>query len=106
MASYLVRATFNDQGARGMLKEGGSGRRTTLGQLISKMGGSMEAFYFAFGEDDVIVIAELPDNITAAALGLNVSASGAVRTTTVVLLTPEEIDEAVKKEVGYRPPGA
>ena len=106
MARYLVRATFNDQGARGMLKEGGSARRATLDQLITKVGGSMEAFYFAFGDDDVIVIANLPDNVTAAALGLNVSASGAVHTTTTVLLTPEEIDAAVKKEVGYRAPGA
>jgi hypothetical protein len=67
---------------------------------------SLEAFYFAFGEDDVYVLARLPDNVTAAAVGLTVSAAGAVRTSTVVLLTPEEIDEAAKKSVEYRAPGA
>jgi uncharacterized protein with GYD domain len=62
--------------------------------------------YYAFGEDDVLVIAEYPDNVTAAAASLTVAASGAVSVKMVVLLTPEEIDEAAKKSVDYRPPGA
>jgi len=106
MARYLIRATYTAEGARGLLKEGGSKRRATLEQLVQKIGGSLEAFYFAFGEDDVYVLARLPDNVTAAAVGLTVSAAGAVRTSTVVLLTPEEIDEAAKKSVEYRAPGA
>jgi uncharacterized protein with GYD domain len=106
MARYLIRATYTAEGARGLIKEGGSSRRSTLEQLIKKIGGNLEAFYFAFGEDDVYVIADLPDNVTAAAVGLAVSGSGSVRTRTVVLLTPEEIDEATKKSVEYRAPGA
>ena len=106
MARYLIRATYTAEGARGLIKEGGSSRRSTLEQLIKKIGGDLEAFYFAFGEDDVYVIADLPDNVTAAAVGLAVSGSGSVRTRTVVLLTPEEIDEATKKSVEYRAPGA
>ena len=106
MARYLIRATYTAEGARGLIKEGGSSRRSTLEQLIKKIGGNLEAFYFAFGEDDVYVIADLPDNATAAAVGLAVSGSGSVRTRTVVLLTPEEIDEAAKKSVEYRAPGA
>jgi len=106
MARYLIRATYTAEGARGLIKEGGSSRRSTLEQLIKKIGGDLEAFYFAFGEDDVYVIADLPDNVTAAAVGLAVSGSGSVRTRTVVLLTPEEIDEATKKSVAYRAPGA
>ena len=106
MARYLIRATYTAEGARGLIKEGGSSRRSTLEQLMKKIGGNLEAFYFAFGEDDVYVIADLPDNVTAAAVGLAVSGSGSVRTRTVVLLTPEEIDEATKKSVEYRAPGA
>jgi len=106
MARYLIRATYTAEGARGLIKEGGSSRRSTLEQLIKKIGGNLEAFYFAFGEDDVYAIADLPDNVTAAAVGLAVSGSGSVRTRTVVLLTPEEIDEATKKSVEYRAPGA
>ena len=106
MARYLIRATYTAEGARGLIKEGGSSRKSTLEQLIKKIGGNLEAFYFAFGEDDVYVIADLPDNVTAAAVGLTVSGSGSVRTRTVVLLTPEEIDEATKNSLEYRAPGA
>ena len=69
------------------------------------MGGTLEAFYFGFGKHDVYVLADLPDNATAAALSLAVSASGAVQASTVVLMTPAEVDEATKKTVDYRPPG-
>jgi len=65
----------------------------------------MEAFYFAFGEDDAFVILDAPDNASLAAASLAINASGAVRTKTTVLLTPEEIDKAAKKTVRYRPPG-
>lgn len=106
MTKYLARAAFTPEGAKGLLKEGGSSRRQTLKELIEGLGGTLEAFYFAFGDDDVYLIFDLPDNVTAAALGLNTSASGAARVSTVVLLTPEEVDQATKKSVNYRPPGA
>ena len=105
MARYLIKATYTAEGVRGVIKEGGSSRRSNLEQTVQKLGGSLEGFYFAFGEDDVYVVASLPDNVTAAAVGLAVNASGAVRTRTVVLLTPEEMDEAAKRSVEYRPPG-
>ena len=106
MAKYLMRVSYTAQGAKGLLKEGGTGRRSTIDKLVRDIGGSLEGFYFAFGEDDVIVIADLPGNVTAAALGLAVAAAGAATLSTVVLLTPEEIDEATKQSVGYRVPGA
>jgi uncharacterized protein with GYD domain len=74
--------------------------------MIKGLGGSLEGFYYAFGEDDVYAIAELPDNVTAAAVSLAVSAAGAARSNVVVLLTPEEVDAATRKSVGYRAPGA
>ena len=70
------------------------------------LGGTLEAFYYAFGESDVYIIADAPDNATVAALSLTVTASGAVSSETVVLLSPEEIDQASNMAVDYRPPGS
>ena len=70
------------------------------------MGGSLEAFYYAFGEEDVYIIADLPDDASMTAVALSVGASGAVSLKTTVLVTPETVDEAVKKTIDYRPPGA
>lgn len=89
-----------------MLAAGGTARKKHIAQLAKGLGGKVEAFYFAFGEADAVVIIDLPDNTSAAALALVVSASGAVGTRTTVLITPEEIDEATTKSVPYRPPGA
>jgi uncharacterized protein with GYD domain len=102
---YLWKASYTAEGARGLLKDGGSARRAAIQQMAESMGGSVESFYFAFGEDDVYVIADAPDNATAAAISLAVGASGAVSIETVVLLTAEEVDEAAKKTVAYRAPG-
>jgi uncharacterized protein with GYD domain len=105
MPRYLIRSSYTAEGARGLLREGGSSRREASRRLIERLGGRVEAFYYAFGEDDVYIIAEYPDNATAAAVSLAVGSSGAVRTTTVVLLTPEEVDEATGKSVEFVPPG-
>jgi len=106
MAKYLIQASYTQSGVQGVIKEGGSGRRDAIAKLLADLGGTLEAFYFAFGEDDVYVIADVPDNTTAAAISLTVGAAGAARTKTVVLLTPEEIDRATQQSVAYRPPGA
>ena len=70
------------------------------------MGGSIEVFYYASGGDDIIAIGDLPDDASATAISLAVGASGAVNLRTTVLLTPETVDQAAKKTVNYRPPGA
>lgn len=106
MPKYLVQASYTAEGTKGLLKDGGSKRRAAAEAAVKGLGGRLEAFYFAFGETDVYVIADVPDNVSAAAISLVVSASGAVRTKTTVLLTPEEMDQATKKTVSYRPPGA
>lgn len=106
MARYLLQASYTQSGVQGVIKEGGSGRRDAIGKLLADLGGTLEAFYFAFGENDVYVIADVPDNTTAAAISLTVGAAGAATVKTVVLLTPEEIDRATKQSVAYRPPGA
>ncbi len=105
MAKYLYHASYTAEGVRGLLKDGGSGRREAIRKMTESLGGTMEAFYFAFGEDDVYLIADVPDHVTAAAASLAVAASSAVNIKTTVLLTPEEVDAAAKKTVPYRPPG-
>jgi len=105
MPKYLFQATYIGEGLKGLLKEGGSKRRETVEQMIKGMGGTLEGYYFAFGEYDSFVIVDLPDNVSTTALALIVNASGAVKVKTTVLLTPEEVDKATKKSVDYRPPG-
>jgi len=105
MAKYLFLGSYTAEGTKGVLKDGGSGRRKAIEQALKSVGGSMEAFYFAFGEADAIVIADVPDNVSATALSLMVNASGLASVRTVVLITAEEMDQATKKTVKYRAPG-
>jgi uncharacterized protein with GYD domain len=103
---YLVQGSYTADGAKGLLKDGGSKRRSVAQGLVEKLGGRLEAFYFAFGDTDFYLIADLPDAASPAAISLVVNASGAMHTRTTVLLTPEEIDAATKKTIDFRPPGA
>jgi uncharacterized protein with GYD domain len=106
MAKYLFTGSFTAEGARGILAEGGTARRTAIEKLFATAGGTLESYYFAFGSDDFFIVGDLPDGASAAAAALTTSASGAVRTRTVVLLTPEEVDDAARKTPAYRAPGA
>lgn len=105
MPKYFLEGNYVGEGVKGLLKEGGSSRIKSVTQLIEGMGGKVEAFYYAFGDVDVLGIVDFPDHATAASLSLAVNASGGVTIKTTVLMTPEEIDEATKKTVDYRPPG-
>ncbi len=105
MPKYLAHCNYVGEGVKGLLKEGGSSRRAVVEKLVGSVGGTVEAFYYAFGETDLYVIADLPDNVSMTALALLVAASGAITIKTTVLITPEEVDEAVKKTPSYRAPG-
>lgn len=106
MAKFLLSASYTPEGVRGVVKEGGSSRRAAVEQVVGGLGGTVEAFYFAFGDNDVYLIADFPDNISATSFSLAVNSTGALRgKVAAVLLTPEELDEATTKTAGYRPPG-
>ena len=105
MPKYLFEGKYTAEGAKGLIRDGGTSRRAALEKAITANGGKLESFYFAFGGSDVYVLCELPDNATAAALALAVGQAGMASTKTIVLLTPEEVDVATKKSVPYRPPG-
>lgn len=106
MAKYLFEADYSVEGTKGLIKDGGTKRRAAVEAALKGVGGKLESFYYTFGTRDAIVIVELPDNVTAIAVSLAVSASGAVAFKTTPLITCEEVDQATKKTVGYRPPGS
>ena len=106
MAHYLFRASYTESGVQGLMKEGGSARMAVVEKLFASVGGRVEAAYWAFGDDDFILIADLPGNEAAARAALTVSSSGAVRVTTTVLLTAAEVDAATSGRAEYRAPGA
>jgi uncharacterized protein with GYD domain len=105
MPKYMIEATYTLEGTRGLVREGGSKRREAVKTALKSVGGKVEQFYYAFGDTDVYAIIDAPDNVSAAACATAINATGAVQVRTTVLLTPEEIDAAVKKTVKYRAPG-
>jgi uncharacterized protein with GYD domain len=105
MKKYLIKASYNSNGVKGIMKDGGSKRKSEVKKMIEGLGGKLESFYFAFGEHDAYVTVELQDDITAAAAVSKVNSSGVVSVSTTVLLTPEDVDAAIKKSVSYKAPG-
>jgi uncharacterized protein with GYD domain len=105
MPKYLIVASYTAEGVKGVLKDGGSKRRQAAESALKSVGGTVDSFFFAFGEHDVYAVIDAPDNPSVAAASLAIGASGAVHTKTIVLLTPEEIDQATKKGTIYQPPG-
>jgi uncharacterized protein with GYD domain len=106
MGSYMFTVDYSVEGLRGIMSEGAEHRAAFIASLIENLGGKMESFHFAFGETDVYVIGTLPDDTTAAAIGMAVGASGVGSCATIKLLTPAEADAARSISTGYRPPGA
>ncbi|KMS82940.1 MULTISPECIES: GYD domain-containing protein [Streptomyces] len=106
MPKFLIQATYTPEGTKGLLKEGASGRRDAVDRVVADLGGTVEAMYFAFGEDDLVCIIDLPDPVSMAAVSLTVKASGALQTRATPLLALEEIDEAARRRVAFRAPGA
>ena len=105
MPKYLITASYSPEGLKGLQKDKASGRLKAVTAAVEGLGGKVECFYNALGKDDAYVIVDLPDNVSAAALGVTVSAAGLARTRTTALLTVEETDRALEKSVNYRPPG-
>ncbi len=107
MSKYLFHGSYTLEGLRGLIKEGGSSRRSHFKKNIANLGGQVEAFYYAFGGEDIYAIVDLPDNVSSAAVSLAISAGGGFTANVIVLLKPEEIDQAAKKvtSVGYLAPG-
>jgi uncharacterized protein with GYD domain len=106
MPKYMVKASYAAEGLRGVMKEGGTGRSAAVRKVVENLGGKLEAFYFAYGDHDVYGIIDIPDPTAVLAFSLAVNASGVVRVSLIPLISPEEMDAACKKSVGYRAPAA
>lgn len=106
MTKYLIEGKYVGDGIDGLLKEGGSSRREAVQNLVKSVGGKVESVYYAFGDVDIYVVAEFPDNATAAAVALTAASTDTVSLKTIVLMTPEEIDEASKKSIAFRAAGS
>ncbi|WP_420449256.1 GYD domain-containing protein [Candidatus Palauibacter sp.] len=106
MGKYMLRTSYTPSGLKGLIAEGGTGRREALRQTVESIGGTLEGFYYALGDDDLYLIADLPDETAALSLSLNIAAAGALTVAVTVLVDPETVDEAVARGVAYRPPGA
>ena len=105
MAKYMWQVSYSPDGMKGMLKEGGSSRKTMVEKLASNMGGSVESMYFAFGDTDAFIVADFPSDVDVTAVAMTVGAAGLASVKTIKLLTPEQVDEATQKTVEYRAPG-
>jgi uncharacterized protein with GYD domain len=105
MPKFLIQASYTTQGVEGVRSKGGTDRRDAVAHTVDSVGGKLESFYFGFGDHDAFVTVDLPDNEAAAAIALIVNAAGGATAKTTVLLTPEQLDEAAKRAVEYRPPG-
>ncbi|MGW1893263.1 GYD domain-containing protein [Streptomyces sp. NPDC002004] len=106
MPKYLIEATYTAEGAKGLVAEGGTGRRAAVERVLRSCGGSLEAMYFAYGDTDLYCIVDFPDHVSMAAVAMTVRASGALQSRTVPLLSVDDIDEAAKKKIDFRPPGS
>jgi uncharacterized protein with GYD domain len=105
MPKYLVQASYTTEGAKSFVRDGGTGRREAIAKMAESVGGKLETIYFAFGDVDAYIIVDLPDNVSAAAVWLAANRSGTTTSKTVVLLTPEEMDQVSKKAIEFRMPG-
>lgn len=105
MPKYLFQLSYSTEGFKILLKDGGTKRRELTEQVMKELGGNVEAYYFALGDTDVYIISDVPDTLAAAVASLNVNAGGVVKLKTTVLLTPEEIDQATKRDIHTSPQG-
>jgi uncharacterized protein with GYD domain len=107
MSKYLFKGRYTPEGLAGVMKDGGTARRTVVEKAASDLGGSVESLYFAFGDDDVFVVVDLPDNAAAAKLSMVVGSAGRTHTTVVPLLTVDDVDKISSgTKPSYTPPGA
>ncbi len=105
MPKYMIKAYYSADGIGGVAAKGGSARREVVEKLAAEAGGSLESFYFAWGDVDAYIVVDVPDEARMAAIALTVNKTGSVKISTTPLLTPEQVDQAAGVEVGYTPPG-
>lgn len=107
MPLYLHQVAYSREGWEALVKQP-QDRIEAVRPAIERLGGKIKSAYFAFGDYDVVVITEMPDNVSAAGIAMAFAGGGACKAVqTTPLLTTEEAVEAMKKaaQSGYRPAG-
>jgi uncharacterized protein with GYD domain len=102
----MITGSYTADGAKGLMKEGGSGRKAAVQKALEGIGGRLDAIYFTYGERDVLVICDVPDAVSGLALSIAANATGTVHLATTPLISVEELDAACKKSVNFRPAGS
>jgi len=105
MSKYLFEANYVGDGIKGLMREGGTKRRDAVVEALKSVDGSLESFYYAFGETDVVGVFDIPDQANAVALSLMINSTGAVNLHMKPLMSAEDLDAAAKKTPSYRAPG-
>jgi uncharacterized protein with GYD domain len=105
MPKFLIQGSYTSEGLKGLAKDKASGRKAIVTKMLQKVGVKVEAFYFSFGSDDVLLIVDAPDNATVTAVSIAVSSTGVVSLHTTPLMTAAEVDEALAKSIPYTAPG-
>jgi uncharacterized protein with GYD domain len=105
MPKFLVTGSYTAEGLQGLQTDKATGRRRALKKAVASLGGKLESMYFSFGDDDIVVLVDMPSNASAAAVSIAAASSGVVRVKSTPLLTVEEVDEALELAPTYRPPG-
>jgi uncharacterized protein with GYD domain len=106
MAKYLFEVSYSVEGAEGLLAHGGTARLEAITTAIEALGGTVDSFDFSLGHEDAYLIASLPDVQAVAAMSITVAAAGGARVRSHELLSPAQVDEALKTRVEYTPPVA
>jgi len=105
MPKYLGKVKYTPEGLKG-LREAGAASRLEAGKIATaSLGGTQECYYFAFGDDDVYAILDLPDDEAATALSITINSAGFAKASVTKLLTADQVDEAFTRNPDYRPPG-
>jgi uncharacterized protein with GYD domain len=108
MPYYMLQAAYAPEAWKALVKNP-QNRLDVIRPVVEKLGGTVEGGWLAFGEYDVLLICQLPNNVSAAAFSMAGAAGGAVKAIkTTPLMTIEESMEAMRKanEVGYQPPSS
>lgn len=102
MPKFLVHTSYTAEGLKVLQKEGATGRMKKIASMLEGAGGKLESYYFALGEDDAIIICDMPSVEAMCAVAISGSASGVLRTRTTLLMTAKETDRALKKSTGVK----
>tara|TARA_B100001113_G_C21095938_1_gene616583 strand:- start:1012 stop:1323 length:312 start_codon:yes stop_codon:yes gene_type:complete len=95
----MYSGNYTPKGAAGLLEDGGTARKQETLRILTEMGGSLESYYWCYGNTDFIMIADMPSESAAIKLALQVGSSGVFNGNLTPLISADEMDAAVNEEI-------